>query len=222
MTSELDARESETATLPCADRVYRAMIAGLLEGRYRPGQRIRDRQIAEEYGVSRTPARDALGRLQLRGLLQTSPGGLAVRTLSPAEIVELYAVRQILEGSGARFAAQHASDVEIASLENWIAAMADNAGDPATQARLNRQFHGAIRDAAHNRFLASTLAEIDITLSLLGTTYVVPGRAAQAHTEHCEILAAIKRRDADAAEAAARRHIQNAQQIRLSLASRTF
>jgi DNA-binding GntR family transcriptional regulator len=222
MTSGPDAYAPDTdAAAPCVERVYGAMIAGLLEGKYRPGQRIRDRHIAEEYGVSRTPARDAIGRLQSRGLLESAPGGLAVRTLSPAEVVELYAVRQILEGSAARFAAQHASDIEIAAMEHFLAAFSAQTGDPKAQARINRQLHAAIREAAHNRFLANTLAELDITLALFpGTTYEVSGRADHAHSEHCAIVDAIKARDADAAEAAARHHIQQAQRTRLWISSR--
>lgn len=217
-------RDSEAdikaASPPCVEKVYTAMIAGLREGKYVPGQRIRDRQIAEEYGVSRTPARDAIGRLQSRGLLQIGPGGLAVRTLSPAEVIELYTVRQLLEGAAARYAAQHARDMEIAAIEHFLEAFSAQAGDAKSQAKLNRRLHVAIREAAHNRFLVNTLDELDVALALLGTTYAIPGRAEQAHLEHCEILAAIKARDADAAEAAAQRHIQHAQRTRLSVSSK--
>lgn len=207
----------ELGSTPRGEQIFSALITGLREGRYLPGRRIRDKDIAEEFGVSRTPARDAIGRLCSRGLLEMTPGGLTVRTLSPPEVLELYTVRQILEGSAARFAAQHASRAEILALADLMSSFFEQAGNPKIQAKLNRQFHAGIREAAHNRFLTKTLDELDVALCLLpGTTYDIADRAAQAYREHIEILNGIETRDADAAEAAAKRHIQQAQQARLS------
>lgn len=217
MTKEERASEVEGMSSPRVEQIVSALISGLRDGKYLPGQRIRDRDIAEAFGVSRTPARDAIGWLRSRGLIEMAPGGLAIRTLSPAEVIELYTVRQILEGSAAKFAAQHASDVEISAMEQLVSAFGDETKDAKSLSKINRQFHRAIREAAHNRFLSNTLDELDVALYLLpGTTYSVPGRANRAYSEHLDILAALKARDADAAEAAARRHIQHAQQARLS------
>ncbi|BCJ90536.1 GntR family transcriptional regulator [Terrihabitans soli] len=215
MTKET-ASEIETDSSSRVEQIFSALISGLREGKYVPGQRIRDRDIAEAFGVSRTPARDAIGRLHSRGLLEVAHGGLAVRTLSPLEVVELYTVRQILEGSAARFAAQHASDADIFAIESRVMAFGEEP-DPKGRAKINRHLHRAIRDAAHNSFLVRTLDELDVALSLLpGTTYEIADRSKAAYLEHVEILKAIKARDPDAAEAAARHHIAQAQQARLS------
>ena len=89
---------------------------------------------------------------------------------------------------------------------------------PALLARLNRKLHQTIYTAAHNQYLLQTLGQLDNALALLrGTTYRVPGRAASAAAEHRDIVEAICRRDAEAAESAARAHIAAAQTARLRL-----
>ena len=94
-----------------ADFVYHTLRNAIWEGRFAQGERIREEDIAGSLGVSRTPVREALQRLQRRGLLVVRPGrGFAVAELSNKQIFDLYATREILEGSAARHAAQHATD----------------------------------------------------------------------------------------------------------------
>src|SRR6202000_231315 len=100
-----------------ADFVYDTLRDAIWEGRIGRGERIREEEIARTLGVSRTPVREALQRLQQRGLLVNRLGrGLTVAELGKREVIELYAMREILEGSAARFAAQHAAPPEIAIL----------------------------------------------------------------------------------------------------------
>lgn len=201
-----------------AERVYEDLLSGIQKGRFQLGERMREEEIAAAFGVSRTPVREAMGRLHSRGLLEASNGGLAVTKLTRKQTIELYAMRQVLEGSAARFAAQHASDGEILVLEHFMTAFAKALDDPAVLFDINRDFHLAIREAAHNSYLVRTLDEFDTTLALLpGTTFEAPDRGKHALAEHTEIVKAIKRRDPDAAELAARRHIQQAQEARVSL-----
>jgi DNA-binding GntR family transcriptional regulator len=201
-----------------AERVHADLLAAIQDGRYQPGDRLREEEIAAAFGVSRTPVREAISRLHSRGLLEMSNGGLAVTKLTRIRTLELYAVRQILEGSAARFAAQHASAGEIQALEHFITAFARSLAEPLVLAKINRDFHLAIREASHNTYLLRTLDEFDTTLALLpGTTFDAPGRGDQALAEHTQIVKAIKLRDPDAAEHAARNHIQQAQEARLSL-----
>src|SRR3954465_10805740 len=97
-----------------ADFVYESLRDAISDGRIAGGERVREEEIARNLGVSRTPVREALQRLQQRGLLVFGPGrGLVVAQLSQQQVIELYAMRQILEGSAARFAAPHATAVEI-------------------------------------------------------------------------------------------------------------
>jgi DNA-binding FadR family transcriptional regulator len=93
--------------------------------------------------------------------------------------------------------------------------------DPLRHAALNRAFHDAICDAAHNRYMMQSLHQLGDALALLqGTTFSVKGRPATADQEHQAIVAAIAEGDADAAEAAARSHIRNAQALRMQMLPR--
>jgi DNA-binding FadR family transcriptional regulator len=143
---------------------------------------------------------------------------LAEPKLTRMRTLELYAVRQVLEGQAARFAAQHATADEIAALERLITAFARALHNPAQLAKINRDFHRTVREASHNDYLKRTLDEFDTTLSVLpGTTFDAPGRGNDALEEHMRIVKAIKLRDPEAAEHASRHHMQRAQEVRLAL-----
>lgn len=200
-----------------AAQVYDQLREWIRIGRLQPGARVREEDIAHTMQVSRTPVREALSRLQARGLLEMARAGLAVTELTRPQILELYAMREILEGSAARFAAEHAAPSDIATLK-YIAARFADCSDAAGYARANTAFHKAIYEAAHNRFQMRMLEELNDSLALLPrTTFELEGRGPAAEIEHGKILAAIERRDPDAAEAAARAHIHEAMQARLTL-----
>lgn len=201
-----------------AQTVYDALISRLRAGAYHPGDRMPAEDIAQSFRVSRTPVREALSRLQERGLLEMTSTGLAVTRLEQAEVVELYALREILEGSAARFAAQHASSSDLFALRHIAGAFAACTDAVPRVAELNRRFHAAIEEAAHNRYLRAMLAGMHDTLMLLpSTTFAVPGRQARAVAEHGGILDAIAARDPDLAERLARDHIRAAREARLAL-----
>ena len=198
--------------------VYERLLQEISEGRLR-GVRIREEDIAKGFGVSRTPVREALQRLQERGLLTVGAGrSLMVVELGEREIMELYAMREILEGSAARFAAQHAGEEEIARLyrlhETYIAAF----GESERLVPLNRRFHHAIHEAAHNRYLTQALEAVHDSIALLhSTTFRVPVKPDRSDLEHRRIIEAIERRDPDAAEEAAREHIRMARRSRFEM-----
>jgi DNA-binding GntR family transcriptional regulator len=198
--------------------VYQALRRELVSGTYRLGDRLREDEIAERLKVSRTPVREALGRLAARGLIVPSGArGVVVRSLDTAEVVELYAMREILEGAAARLAAEHASEPEVEAL-NDIEADAVHAGEPDRLATINRAFHRAIFAAARNRYLNDALEDLQDAIALLGgTTFSVAGRPRTAAAEHRAIIDAIARRDPDAAEQAARAHIREALRERLRM-----
>lgn len=202
-----------------AQTVYAAFIDGLRIGTYLPGDRIRAEDVAKSFDVSRTPVREALSRLQERGLLQMTATGLAVTQLDRTAVLELYAVRELMEGSAARFAAQHASPSDLFTMRQIAEAFtATPADDPARVAQLNRAFHAALYEAAHNKFLLTILDGMHDTLMLLpSTTFAVGGRQGDAVGEHLAILDAIERRDPDAAEDHARSHIRHARDTRLGM-----
>lgn len=200
-----------------SDQAYRYLIEGIREGRLRPGTRLREIELAGQIGLSRTPVREALSRLQVQGLASSDPDrGLIVTEPDYAMTSELYTMREVLEGTAARLAARHASDVEIEFLQDITTrdAQLHTAQDLAAN---NRLFHGTLYQCAHNRYLLKTLSSLQESMMLLGpTTLAVAGRPQQARQEHQRLIDALRSRDPEAAEAAAREHILAAYRLRLA------
>jgi DNA-binding GntR family transcriptional regulator len=200
------------------EAVFRILCQAIRDGACRPGDRLREEEVAQRLSVSRTPVREAFGRLLAKNLVQASGRGLVVRRLETAEVFELYAMREILEGAAARLAAQQASPGEIDALKDLEARFEQAAGDAADMARLNRLIHETMFQAAKNRYLDSALQELQDGIALLGaTTFSLESRPDPAGREHRGIIAAIAARDPDGAEAAARAHIREALRARLKL-----
>jgi DNA-binding GntR family transcriptional regulator len=201
-----------------ADVVRAEIRARIRQGRLRPGERLLETELAADLAVSRTPVREAIGRLTSEGLLVPAPPrGVMVPELSKTQVQEIYALREMLEGAAARLAAQFAGAEEIAVLRQALESSAATQ-DPQEYADFNRAFHDAIHEAAHNRYLASALAQLADSLALLpGTTFEAEGRLAGAKREHLGILEAIEGRDADLAELLARKHIRQAQMTRVQM-----
>jgi DNA-binding GntR family transcriptional regulator len=198
--------------------VYRHLIDALRRGDLVPGSRLREEDVAAMLGVSRTPVREALTRLQARGLVGATPVGLAVAELDRRQVRELYAMRAIIEGAAAHFAAENAAPAEIAAIQHAADAFGGRISDAGDFARANQLFHEAIYQAAHNAWLTRMLEDLNDSLALLPrTTFLIPGRSEAARLEHAAILSAIEARDPQGAERAARSHIDRALEGRLKL-----
>jgi DNA-binding GntR family transcriptional regulator len=198
--------------------VHARLRDAIRAGRYPPGTRVRETEVAAWLGVSRTPVREALRRLQADGLLVFEPWrGVVVAELDQQQIVEFYAMRRVLDGAAARLAAQHASVPELAYMEDCLNAAAPG-GEADKMAEANRKFHDALFQAAHNRYLLKSAAALSDALALLrGTTYSFPDRAEAAHEEHCALMDAVRAREPEKAERLARKHIAKAEKARLKL-----
>jgi DNA-binding GntR family transcriptional regulator len=201
-----------------AEFVYDSLLESITDGRIPNGERLREEEIAAALGVSRTPVREALQRLHSRGILSFGSGrGLVIAELTQQQVGELYAMREILEGSAARFAAKHASPAEVDVLARLQRELAEERGSTAVLVKLNRRFHRAIYEAAHNQYLLKTLESLHDSFTLLqSTTFRAPNRRRESDEEHRQIVSAIKRRNADKAEKAARDHIRAAQRSRFA------
>jgi DNA-binding GntR family transcriptional regulator len=186
-------------------------------------ERLTERDLAAALGMSRTPVREALQRLQVEGLAKEVPGaGLVVFKSTPREVEEIYSVRVRLEGMAAELAARLATPGDVAFLEQLQtkieAAARRRRFDEATS--LNRQFHEAVCRIGRNEKLAWLVDLLhDIVQKAHSTTWRYPGRAAEANREHRMILEAIRRGDAEAARGLAERHMEHAKQIRLAMVS---
>lgn len=198
---------------------YELLLSDIEEGRLAPGMRLRELALAERLGLSRTPVREALKRLELQGIVVHEPHhGAVVASLDYGQTAELYLMREVLEGTAARLAAQHATDVEIDVLQRMVERDRGLAGNAPMLARSNRQFHRQVRDTARNRFLGQALEALRLSLVLLaGTTLGEPGRGGAAVDEHAAIVAHVAGRDPEGAEHAAREHIRRAYRVRIQL-----
>jgi DNA-binding GntR family transcriptional regulator len=218
MDMPLPMREARDLGQEAYDRIRAAVRDGTLV----PGLRLTETDLAARFGVSRTPVRQAIARLEAEGLLtHEARRGLTVTRPDHAQVVELYVMREVLEGAAARLAAQHASPTEIGAMAELIAEEPALFQEARALAETNQRLHGLLYLAAHNRYLLRSLEQLGATMALLPSLLTVGGRAAQAHAEHQAMLAALRARDGDAAEAAARAHAQASQRHRLAWLVRT-
>jgi DNA-binding GntR family transcriptional regulator len=198
---------------------YQKLQEAIQSGTLKPGTRLRENELAEWLGSSRTPVREALNRLQTEGLIVQEPRrGMIITELDHNMVAELYIMREVLEGTAARLAGRHASEVEIAMLREIVERdkAADN--DPIKLAKNNRLFHETLYRSSHNRYLLKTLNMLRESMALLGqTTLTLPGRSQAAFEEHNAIVTAIERHDVDAAEEMCRAHIRSAYRSRMKL-----
>ncbi len=185
---------------------------------YKPGDRLVESELAERFGVSRTPIREALQRLETQSLLTRDGRSLIVASLDHSQLSELYVVRGELEGLAARLAARHATPEEIKVLRDLMAEDAKLVDDPKAMSRANRRFHKQIHLASHNRFLVQQLDLVHRSMALLATTSIAAeGRGHETLQEHEAIVSAIEAGDGDAAYKALRDHISEAFVTRLKL-----
>lgn len=202
---------------PLGELAYQRLHSAIQAGTFEPGKRMMETEVAGWLKMSRTPARDAMRRLENEGLLVHEPRqGLVIARLDHAAVMELYAMREVLEGTAARLAARHASDFEVAQLLELVAIEKKLKGKYNDLAEHNQRFHQALRHAAHNRFLLRALITVRDSMGLLGKSQMtLPHRATTAAKEHEQIVRAIEKRDEAAAEEAARAHVRAAQRERI-------
>ncbi len=195
---------------------YSLVLAAIDEGVYLPGARLVESELAERFGVSRTPVREALQRLETQSVLVRDGRSMVVSSLDHDQLGELYVVRAELEGLAARLAAQHAAPEEVRVLREMVDQDMKLLGNPKKLSRANRRFHRQLHLASHNRYLVQQLEMVHRTMALLATTtFAVSGRDLTALEEHASIVKAIEERDGDAAAAALKAHISMAYQTRL-------
>lgn len=177
-------------------------------------------ELAERFGMSRTPIREALQRLETQSLLNRDGRSLIVASLDHNQLAELYVVRAELEGLAARLAAQHATPEEVKVLRDMVEEDRKLTDDPKALSRANRRFHRQIHMASHNRYLVQQLDLVHRTMALLATTSLLAeGRPERTIDEHDNIVRAIELRDGDTADDALRTHISKAFETRLKLDS---
>ena len=184
-----------------------------------PGEPLTETALAERLGVSRTPIREALKRLEQDGLVERHGRGVRVRVRSPEEILEIYEVRVALEAAAARGAALRRTDLDLSRLRaihTEMLALSESQQDE--RVTWNTRFHEALRRASHNATLEEFMVRLVSQVSRYPqTTLSYPGRWDLILREHEEMISAIADRDADRAGSIAAEHMTTARDTRLRM-----
>lgn len=198
-----------------SNEVYEHLRTEVLRGALRPGQWLREQEIAATLNVSRTPVREAVRRLDQEGLLEISPNrGVRVRELSADEAVETYEVRALLEGRAARRAAERAGKDDVARLRTLLAAIAElPPEDFAAHIGADDALHRAIADLAGNDVLTEMIGLLNSRITYLKIVTRDTNASGTTAHQHAAIVAAIEAGDPDAAETAMRTHIDTYQGV---------
>jgi DNA-binding GntR family transcriptional regulator len=201
-----------------AEEVYESLRQQVLDGSLRPNDRLIEQAIAQEAGVSRTPVREALHRLEVDGLVQSKGRSIVVAELSGEDLTELCTVREALEGLAARLAALARSEIDVATLRQLLVECGEAAKDDDVSRFIdnNHAFHEVTWASARNRYLARQLGLLRSLIERRqSTTLADPARRIEALNEHAAIAHAIATGDPDLAEASARAHFRKASSIRI-------
>lgn len=195
------------------ERVYQRLVRALSDHELVPGTHLKERDLAESMGVSKTPVREALVRMEKEGLVIISPyRGAVVRTLTRQDLREVYELRELLEGFCARRAAAATVDTDEQLLRANVRATAEalDAGSTERVGELLEEFDRILHRQAEGHRIGDLLAGLEAQLCLFGRmTFRAPGRLESSLEQHTQILRAITMRDGDLAEDACRRHVRS-------------
>jgi DNA-binding GntR family transcriptional regulator len=208
--------DQDSKPRPLERRVFREeireqLIEDILNGRLLPGARIVETRIAQQFGVSQGPVREALRDLELFGFVVSSPfRGTQVRQISTDDLLEIYPIRAALEAVAAREAAVRIDDATLARLEELIGVMRDAAArdDHRAEADADHAFHHAIVKASGNRMLEHVWQTMRLSITTCVTHAVTHRSLHEIAERHTVVLDALRARDPGRAEAAIRRHIE--------------
>jgi DNA-binding GntR family transcriptional regulator len=194
-----------------AELLYKNLEEGIVSGTLNPGVRLDETDLAKQFGVSRTPVREALHQLAAGGLVQLRPRqGAVVTALAVHELRQLFEVMADMEGLCARYAARRMSPAERENLERLHESCAKEANrrDMNAYYDVNRRFHEAVYQGAHNTYLEESTLTVRNQLSPYRRFQLNrPGRPRRSFAEHESILMAILNGDPDRATSLMREHV---------------
>lgn len=198
-----------------SDKVFESLEGGILDGAYKPGEYLSENRISEELGVSRTPVREALRRLEQDGLIEQTPRGALVIGITEDDINIIYEIRARIEGYATRLFTERVTDEKLAALEENLGLQefylergrADSSGD------LDSSFHDIIYESCGSRILDDILSSLHNKVRRCRRAFYADlDRAKAAVAEHRAIFEAVRLRDSDAAERIASSHVKSARE----------
>lgn len=204
---------------PLRELVFESLREAIIQGRLKPGERLMEIQLAEEMGVSRTPVREAIRKLELEGFVVMVPRkGAYVAGISVKDIVDVFEVRAALEALAAGLAAERITEEELEELERALVKTYEVSGyDLEALVETDTRFHELIYKASRNERLVQIITNLaDQIQRFRATSLAQPGRTKHALEEHKQIVEAISERNVELAQILAREHIENAEQSLLN------
>lgn len=200
-----------------ADRIFDALVDRILDGRLRPGDRLNEQAIAEDFAVSRTPAREALQHLQIAGLAERGARRIfMVSKLDIPTLHDLFETMGEIEALCAEYCARRMSAQERLELQQILADGGNcvESGDFERYRRVNGRFHSAIFDGAHNLSLKQMAQNVRVrTAPYRDSQFRSAKRLASSQAEHAEIIAAILDEKPEEARKAMRAHIASSAMV---------
>lgn len=206
---------------PLRELVFESLREAIISGQLSPGERMMEIQLAEEMGVSRTPVREAIRKLELEGLVVMIPRkGAYVSGLSLKDVADVFEIRGALEGLAAELAADRITDEELENLERYLVKISEDIeqGDLSRVVETDTDFHTLLYQASRNNRLSQIINNLREQIQRFRTTSLsLPGRMKVALEEHRKIVEAISSRDGELARKLAKEHIENAENSLMSM-----
>ena len=200
---------------PLRELVFESLREAIIQGKLGPGERLMEIQLAEEMGVSRTPVREAIRKLELEGLVVMTPRkGASVAGLSLKDIADVFEIRRALEGLAAELASERATDEELEQMERYLVKISEEieVGDVDKVVETDTGFHSLLYKASRNERLTQIISNLREQIQRSRTTSLsYPGRMKIAVEEHRKIVEAVSARDGELARKLAHEHIENAE-----------
>lgn len=192
------------------EEIYQDIKQGILQNTFKPKEHLVERKLATLYGVSKTPVREALTRLEKEGLVKfISLKGAIVRQIDKHEIIQILEIREYLEALAGRKAAELIQPHQIQEMREIHSASSDHLNNIEEFQSYDQKFHKCIRKISDNRILLDMSEKLDNLFHIvLRTSMVLPTRGpTAAYLEHENIVRAILHRDPDEADKQSRKHI---------------
>ncbi len=207
---------SREQTQSLVEQVYASLKEDILSWRLKPGTDLQETNLAETFGVSRTPIREALRQLAFEGLVNVKPQrGAEVSDVLIRDVFEAYQIRELIEPVACRIAAELISDDELDELDELLNSYKP-VERPSHDARI--QYH-AMDNEVHSRIIAATGNELmgrivdDLRARTIRAMFLLPpGRSKHSREEHICIVSALRRRDPHSAERAMQKHLVRAKE----------
>ena len=197
-------------------RVFNRLREDIIAGKYRQGEELKETAIGKEYGVSRTPVREAIRQLELEGLIKVIPNkGAYVDGISAKDVLDIYEIRSRLEGLCARWATEHITHEQMDRMDEavYMAEFHYRRSHFDKMAEMDSNFHEIMYEASGSKKLQHILSDFhQYVYSIRKMSVEAKTRGQDSIEEHRQIAEAIRNKDADLAEKLSHKHILNAMQ----------